>query len=390
MSERYFIPRNWEKHQGYKKRGPKWIRNYVALLDDPKYLDLNEGCRGALHGLWLLYARAGRPLPLSSTHTARQLGISSQAATAYLKALLSNEFIELVPESVATVVDECDKTSLARDRVRVRVRDKERTPSLSPPGEKRKPSDPVFDEFWEMFPRQRRGSKEKAHRAWLKALTRSSAGDIMIGLRDYVASDEVRDGFSKGAAAWLNDDRWASDYRTFRKKTADEMREEFLHGDEGSGLGSGAIDGQCVEVPGGGPEGNGVGIPLGTAGLERQPASGLGGGVAEQLGEAGPAQAGGLLPDSERTAATIAELAKVAAKRAKPRGNHPPAQVSDIPSPSDRGGPGGQEAPRSLEELEPGGVEGNIQTPSGVEGGSRLDLNHPDNAEAKWLDRRGA
>ena len=30
----------------------------------------------------------------------------------------------------------------------------------------------------------------------------------------YAASNEVRRGFAKGAAAWLNDDRWATDDRT--------------------------------------------------------------------------------------------------------------------------------------------------------------------------------
>lgn len=72
--------------------------------------------------------------------------------------------------------------------------------------------DSNFEIFWERFPRQRRGDRGKAFSAWRVALTKSTAEEILHGLDAYIGSDEVRDGFAKGAAAWLNDSRWTVDY----------------------------------------------------------------------------------------------------------------------------------------------------------------------------------
>lgn len=69
-----------------------------------------------------------------------------------------------------------------------------------------------FEEWWDLFPRQRRGSRQKAEEAYLKALKRATEQEIHDGTRRYAGSREVRDGYAKGAAAWLNDDRWTSDY----------------------------------------------------------------------------------------------------------------------------------------------------------------------------------
>lgn len=71
-----------------------------------------------------------------------------------------------------------------------------------------------FLDFWMLYPRQRRGSKEAAEKAWAKAITRATPDEILRGTTDYAQSDEVARGFAKGAAAWLNDDRWTSDYST--------------------------------------------------------------------------------------------------------------------------------------------------------------------------------
>lgn len=73
-------------------------------------------------------------------------------------------------------------------------------------------SDPAFEKFWEAYPRQRRGSKEKARKAYLRALSRASPEEIHAACEAYAASDEVRRGFAKGCEAWLNDDRWTVDY----------------------------------------------------------------------------------------------------------------------------------------------------------------------------------
>lgn len=90
--------------------------------------------------------------------------------------------------------------------------------SLNPPkentpkGVQKKIPNENFEAFWEAFPRTRRGNKQKAEAAYRQALSRCSADEITSGLTAYVDSAEVANGFAKGAAAWLNDDRWGSDY----------------------------------------------------------------------------------------------------------------------------------------------------------------------------------
>ena len=71
-----------------------------------------------------------------------------------------------------------------------------------------------FKEFWDIFPKQRRGSEDNAIRAYKKAVTIKGATEeeIINGARKYAVSQEVRDLFAKGAASWLNDDRWKVDY----------------------------------------------------------------------------------------------------------------------------------------------------------------------------------
>lgn len=71
----------------------------------------------------------------------------------------------------------------------------------------------LFDRFWEIFPRQRRGSRQEALKAYRKATTRATEEEIYEGTRRYASSDEVARGWGKGAAAWLNDDRWTVEYR---------------------------------------------------------------------------------------------------------------------------------------------------------------------------------
>jgi uncharacterized protein YdaU (DUF1376 family) len=90
-----------------------------------------------------------------------------------------------------------------------------------------------FEDMWVQYPRQRRGSKDKAKVAYRGAVGRASHDEIYSGVMAYAASDEVERGFAKGCAAWLNDDRWTSDYSIQtgepKKKTTLELRDEILN-----------------------------------------------------------------------------------------------------------------------------------------------------------------
>lgn len=74
------------------------------------------------------------------------------------------------------------------------------------------PAADPFDEFWDLYPRDRRTGKADARRAWDRAVKRAAPAVILAGLRRYV--DETSDRrpderrFIKTPAPWLNDDRW--------------------------------------------------------------------------------------------------------------------------------------------------------------------------------------
>jgi hypothetical protein len=85
-------------------------------------------------------------------------------------------------------------------------------------GKKEKKDNNIFfDDFWGLFPRQRRGDKQKGLRAFERALKKDTYENIMDGLKAYAKSDEVANGFAKGCEAWLNDSRWLNEYETKKK-----------------------------------------------------------------------------------------------------------------------------------------------------------------------------
>ena len=74
--------------------------------------------------------------------------------------------------------------------------------------------DALFAEFWSAYPKQRAGSKEKALKAYIKAIDERKAEppQILNACKCYAESREVLEGYAKGCAAWLNDDRYLCDY----------------------------------------------------------------------------------------------------------------------------------------------------------------------------------
>lgn len=76
--------------------------------------------------------------------------------------------------------------------------------------------DQLFDEFWKIYPKKRAGSKERALKAFKKACGKDNPENIIAGAEMYAVSDEAtrEEGkYAKGAAAWLNDDRWMNQYQ---------------------------------------------------------------------------------------------------------------------------------------------------------------------------------
>ena len=81
--------------------------------------------------------------------------------------------------------------------------------------------DALFAEFWSVYPKQRAGSKEKALKAYIKAIDERKAEppQILNACKCYAESREVLEGYAKGCAAWLNDDRYLCDYGQNQVKT---------------------------------------------------------------------------------------------------------------------------------------------------------------------------
>lgn len=91
-----------------------------------------------------------------------------------------------------------------------------------------------FNEFWTYYPKQRAGSKDKAYKSYLKVIKekRATHEQLIRSVIAYGKSDEVARGYAKGCSAWLNDDRFLSEYRTTQKQTkaqqTDEKNLEYL------------------------------------------------------------------------------------------------------------------------------------------------------------------
>lgn len=93
-------------------------------------------------------------------------------------------------------------------------------PKENPPTGVKRKTPGGFEKFWAGYPKTRAGSRDKAEGAYRRALLRATEAEIMLGLQAYAASREVADGFAAGAAAWLNDDRWTSDYSVVARSTS--------------------------------------------------------------------------------------------------------------------------------------------------------------------------
>lgn len=79
------------------------------------------------------------------------------------------------------------------------------------------PTPTAFDLFWQAYPKYRIGNKDKARRAFEAAQKRTgiSAEQLVAKAKEYAASEETNKDsgmFAKGAAPWLNDDRFLRAY----------------------------------------------------------------------------------------------------------------------------------------------------------------------------------
>lgn len=118
------------------------------------------------------------------------------------------------------------KDELITDKDSLHTADKSAVPSAK---------EKAFNSFWEFYPKQRAGNKAKAEAAFYRAVKRSglSLESFILKAKEYAQSEEVARGFAKGAAAWLNDDRFLQIYSSGGKNSnaleqAEREGEQFI------------------------------------------------------------------------------------------------------------------------------------------------------------------
>lgn len=81
-------------------------------------------------------------------------------------------------------------------------------PPCSPPeGDDRE--DPDFAKFWSVYPR--RVEKDRARKAWAKAVRRAAVGDVIAGAKRYRDDPNRSARFTKHPATWLNAGCWTDE-----------------------------------------------------------------------------------------------------------------------------------------------------------------------------------
>lgn len=194
----YLRVKNWETHQHYKDRSPPWIKLHREVLDDYELSCLQDASKLHLILIWVLSSQLNNRIPNDPEWVAKKIGAASKVN---LKELIDKGFL-ILEQSASSPLAEC---SPERETEGETETDKKIYT-------KKFKND--FEELWEIFPTQRKGNRQKAEVAYRQALTRSSHAEILEGLKSYTDSDEVKQGFAKGMAAWLNDDRWKTEYES--------------------------------------------------------------------------------------------------------------------------------------------------------------------------------
>lgn len=104
--------------------------------------------------------------------------------------------------------------------------------------------DNVFNSFWSQYPKQRRGSKQKAYRAWISAQKREgiSGEQILATVQAYANSEEVAKGYAKGCEAWLNGSCFFNEYKSANtSKSINPILEHILKDYESAEISQNAV-----------------------------------------------------------------------------------------------------------------------------------------------------
>lgn len=197
---RYLKIKKWEEFQHYKDRNPPWIKLATDVFRDYDFSRLQDASKLLAVCIWTLGSRSkDGSVPYDFDYIKTQSCLGSLVKPEHLQELINKGFLV----DASNMLADCKQDASPET---YREEDIEQTET------ERDICANEFENFWRNYPKQRIGNSKKAAAAFREALKRATAEEILTGLARYVISDEVSKGFAKGAAAWLNDDRWKNDY----------------------------------------------------------------------------------------------------------------------------------------------------------------------------------
>lgn len=131
--------RNWENYQGYEKRGPRWLKLHVALINDPAWIGLPVAARALLPVLWIVASTQGTEgtLPDEPALLSILAHVTPEEVSQGLPALVAAGFIQ----REKTVARPATEVSGEKSRERVET-ERENNSAVPVP-----PSRPVEGEF---------------------------------------------------------------------------------------------------------------------------------------------------------------------------------------------------------------------------------------------------
>lgn len=205
---------NWKEYQHYgDKKYVPWIKLHYRILTSESWMMLDDSHK-CLMLTCMLHASENKnghngEVTKSINYLTKLGNIKGSVS---FKPLIDYGFLEPIDELKFSLDNSRQdlKNSLESYSISISESKKGGVGGATP-----KPKFPdEFVEFWNHFPKQRAGSKDRAFLEWKKCIERGDvdeAGLIESSMR-YAASEEVARGFAKGCAAWLKDDRWRNDY----------------------------------------------------------------------------------------------------------------------------------------------------------------------------------
>lgn len=154
---------------------------------------------------------------------------------------LSSKRPDPLPKNDQTPSSKLGNRHITQD---IDTKDIDKPPIVPQRGRQNYPAD--FEEFWTAFPR--RVGKRIAHRAWLKAVERTSVEEVLAGAQRFATDPNLpEERFIPHPTTWLNRDGWLDTPMPVQEnaqKSVDDVLTEWGYADAQDGY---FIDGEVVE-----------------------------------------------------------------------------------------------------------------------------------------------